>query len=483
MANTLDTNGLTLETRTEILDFLRTNWSAIYGTDTSFDSNTSDGQLLEIFAQACIDMNEVDLEIYNSFSPTKIGGTVQDERYAINGIRRKTGAFTIQPIKITVDRTVTLQGLDSNSDTEDDDTAIGAYTIQSDNGEQWYLLDTTTITVGQSPITLSFRAKKKGHVQPTVGTITSQVTVVQGVTSVINDVAPTSYGYDIETDNDFMIRRERSVANGSENNTTTIKGNMLALEGVTQCEVYSYIETRDLSNNLIPDANGVPPYTIWVIVDGGTTSDIINVIYNNSSNTMLLGSQSGQVLSASGQYITIHYDRPVAVPLYVKFDIQKTNPDATFDFNVIKEYIAENLIFKLNEYADTSYVTDIIRDAMLNTSINGVAVNVSISLGVGTVSVSYTGGVTSADCDADTFFEQEKTTDTYTFTYNGVAWELNSEVVDLVDYGITFEGTPASSDTIVVDFTLGTWTDYIASSNPQNEFVVDTSRIYITEVA
>lgn len=482
MANTLDTNGLTLETRTEILNFLRTNWSAIYGTDTNFDSNTSDGQLLEIFAQACIDMNEVDLEIYNSFSPTKIGGTVQDERYAINGVMRKIGGYTIQPIKIEVDRTVTLQGLDNNGDGEDE-TAIGAYTVQSDNGEQWYLLDTTTITVGDSPITLSFRAKNKGYVQPTVGTITSQVTVVQGVTSVINEVAPTSYGSDIETDLDFMIRREQSVANGSENNTTTIKGNMLALDGVSQCEVYSYIETRDLSNNLIPDANGVPPYTIWVIVDGGTTSDIINVIYNNNSNTMLKGSQSGQVLSASGQYITIHYDRPVAVPLYIKFDIQETQAGATFDLDAIKEYIAENLVFRLNEYADTSYVTDVVRDAMLNTSINGVAVDVEIALSVGSTIISYSSlGITDADCDTDTFFDKIKATGTYVFTYDGVAWELNSDVVELSDYGITFEGTASSSDTITVDFTLGTWTNYIASSSPQNEFVVDTSRIYITEV-
>ena len=478
MANTLDKNGLTLETRQEILDYLKTNWQNIYGNDVSFDSNTSDGQLLEIFTQACIDNNEVINEIYNSFSPTKCGGTVQDERYAINGVFRKIGDYTIQPITITVNKTVTLQGTDGVTDDEN----IGAYTIQSDNGEQWYLLDTSTITVEQSPIVLPFRAKNKGNVQPAIGTITNQSTVVQGVTSVINDVAPTSYGSDDETDMAFMVRREQSVANGGENNTTSIRGNILALDGVTQCEVYSYEETRDEQQKLIPDSHGVPPYTLWVIVDGGTTQDIVNVIYNNNSNTMLKGDIVGEILSSSGQYIKIHYDRPHAVPLYVKFDIQETVSGSSFDFQQIKEYIETHLIFKLFQYADTSYATEIVRDAMLATSINGVAVNVQLSLNVGDAQTSVSGSITSADTDVDIFYDKIKENGTYVFSYNGSVWALDGNTVNLSDYGITYEGDATSGDAITVEFTQGLWGDFFPSSNPQNQFVVDTSRIYISEI-
>ena len=401
MANTLDSTGLTLDTRNEIYAQMQNEWQTIMGGDVNFDSNTSDGQILQIFAQMCADYSEVTRDIYNSFFPNKVGSTVQDERYAINGVFRKEGSYTIQPIKITVDKTVTLQGLDQTSE---------PYTLQSDNGDQWYLLDTITITA-ESPVqTTFFRAKEKGNVQPTIGTITSQVTVVQGVISVNNEIAPTSYGTEEGTDEAFAIRREQSVSNPSKNNITSIKGNVLALDGVNQCEVYQYTPTYNLSDELITDAMGIPVAGSWVIVDGGDGYSIANVIYENNSNNILKGAVEEDVLTVSGQTVTIKFDRPTPVPLYIKFNIQETVPDSSFDTDLIKSEIVENCIFKLGQYADTSFVTDVARQALLDTSNSGVVTEVKIST----------------------------------------------------------DGT--------------NWYDYIASPTVQSEFVVDATRITITEI-
>lgn len=369
MANTLDSNGLSLDTRNEIYSQMQTEWQDIMGGDVNFDSNTPDGQILQIFAQMCADYSEVTREIYNSFFPNKIGSTVQDERYAINGIFRKEGSYTIQPIKITVDKTVTLQGLDQTSE---------PYTVQSDNGEQWYLLDTVTITEDSPIQTLSFRAKEKGNVQPAIGTITSQVTVVQGVISVNNEVAPTSYGTEEGTDEAFAIRREQSVSNPSKNNITSIKGNILALPDVNQCEVYQYTPTYS-GSVLVTDTMGIPVAGTWVIADGGDGYSIANTIYENSSNNILKGSITENVLTVSGQTVAIKFDRPVAVPLYIKFNIQETVSGATFNTDAIKTEIASNCTFKIGQYADTSYVTDIARQALLDISNSGVVTGVQIS--------------------------------------------------------------------------------------------------------
>lgn len=369
MANTLDSNGLTLDTRNQIYSQMQEEWQEIMGGDVNFDSNTADGQILQIFAQMCADYSEVVREIYNSFFPNKVGSTVQDERYAINGIFRKEGSYTIQTIQITVDKTVTLQGLDQTSE---------PYTVQSDNGEQWYLLDTTTITVDDPIQSLSFRAKEKGNVQPAIGTITSQVTVVQGVTSVNNEVAPTSYGTEEGTDEAFAIRREQSVSNPSKNNITAIKGNILTLDSVNQCEVYQYTPTYS-GNNLITDALGIPVGGNWVIVDGGDGYSIANVIYENNSNNILKGSVTENILTVSGQTVEIKFDRPIAVPLYIKFNIQETVPDSSFDTQSIKTEIVENCTFKIGQYSDTSYVTDVARQALLDTSNSGVVTEVKIS--------------------------------------------------------------------------------------------------------
>lgn len=369
MANTLDSNGLSLDTRNTIYANMQAEWQEIMGGDVNFESNTPDGQILQIFAQMCADYSEVTREIYNSFFPNKVGATVQDERYAINGIFRKEGSYTIQPIKITVNKTVTLQGLDQTSE---------PYTLQSDNGEQWYLLDTTTITAASPVQTLSFRAKEKGNVQPAIGTITSQVTVVQGVISVNNEVAPTSYGTEEGTDDAFAIRREQSVSNPSKNNITAIKGNILALDSVNQCEVYQYTPTYS-NNELVTDSMGIPVAGTWVIVDGGDGYSIANTIYENSSNNILKGSVTENVLTVSGQTVAIKFDRPVAVPLYIKFNIQETVADSSFDTDLIKSKIVENCTFKIGQYADTSYVTDVARQALLDTSNSGVITVVKIS--------------------------------------------------------------------------------------------------------
>ena len=96
MANTLDSNGLSIDTRNEILANMQNEWQEIMGGDVNFESNTSDGQILQIFAQMCADYSEVIREVYNSFFPNKVGATVQDERYAINGIFRKEGSYPSQ---------------------------------------------------------------------------------------------------------------------------------------------------------------------------------------------------------------------------------------------------------------------------------------------------------------------------------------------------------------------------------------------------
>ena len=43
---------------------------------------------------------------------------------------------------------------------------------------------------------------------------------------------------------------------------------------------------------------------------------------------------------------------------------------------------------------------------------------------------------------------------TYVFIYNGSSWALNTTTVDLEDYGITFSGTAANSDTITVIYSF-----------------------------
>jgi len=370
MADTLDTNGLTTKTSTEIQTDLETAYKTIYGDDIVLDSNSADGQLIGILTQFNTDIREMITEVYNTFNPDTVRGQIQDVRFKLNGIERQGGTFTIVDIDVVNDRTLTLNGLDSDYN----DVNATAYGVQDNAGNQYYLIDTVTITAGTH--SLPFRSATLGANIPTVGTLTNQITVVQGITSLNNASAPTTVGVNQETDEAFALRREKSYEYRSQNSNDAMLAQLYALDGVSQAFVYGHDYENYPSGN---DADGIPLHYIWVIVEGGANSDISTVIYANVGGAGTVGAVSVDVPTSSGQVYVSHFDRVESSDLYIRFDIQPTVTGFIFDDASIKTYISENLTYNAYEYAETSKVTAICADAINANGGGGVPVNVEIS--------------------------------------------------------------------------------------------------------
>lgn len=68
------------------------------------------------------------------------------------------------------------------------------------------------------------------------------------------------------------------------------------------------------------------------------------------------------------------------------------------------------------------------------------------------LSVTVTGGVTSATVNEETFILKtgHAGNAAYEFIFDGAAWHLNGEAVEMSQYGITVNGTPAEGDAVVV---------------------------------
>lgn len=378
----LDETGLQLKDYTTIQTELQNGMNDIYAVDgdtVNFDSETPDGQLVNIFTQAMSDLRDTIREVYNSFDPDKCTGTVQDSRYALNFLSRNGATYTIQNIDITVNQTVTLNGLDSNYA----DINASSYTVSDDAGNLWYLIDTTTLTTGTT--SLPFRSKNYGAFQSVIGTITNQVTIVLGVTSVINSVAATTLGEEQESNTEFRIRRNRSTATKGLNNSDAMLGQLLELEAVSDADVW-------VNRGTTTDSTGTTPNTVWAIVDGGANSDIADVIYTNSTNASFRGSVSVNVTASSGQVFPVKFDRPTPIPLYIKFDFQLYVELSAVDTQGIIDYITENLTYGLNEDAETSKITTIASEAIAANGGGGYALNVEIS----TDGVTYTDYIQSA---------------------------------------------------------------------------------------
>lgn len=474
MANVdeLTNNGLQTKDNLILVEDLKTKFQDLYsvnGEVLNFDSNTPDGQLIELLAFMGATIREMITEVYNSCDPDKCVGAVQDNRYQINYLTRKQGSYTIQNIAITANKTVTLQGLDASYN----EPEASAYSVSDDAGNVWYLIDTTTIYAGTSY--LPFRAKELGQVIPTIGTITNPVTIVNGITNVINNVGATSIGVDEESDSDFRIRREQSTAKSGKNNIDTILTELLELDGVISVNIFE-------NKTNTTDANGTLPHYIWTVVEGGGNEDIARIIYANSGSAGTRGNVSVTINSESLQPITINFDRETIIPLYIKFDIKPIGLSTEISVSAIKEYIAENLIYNIGENVETSKITQICADAMLSDGGNGYALDVQVSTGGSAPTPTVSGsGVTAATVNIVNFqYMVQDTAGTYVFDYDGSDWTLNTDIVDLTQYGIAYTGTAVSGDKITVVYTAGTWSDYLAVSTIADKYTTDINKIYTT---
>lgn len=374
-------SGLEVLSYDDLLTNTQNGMNSIYATDgdlINFDSETPDGQMTNILAQAGTDNRELAQGVYNSFDPDKCSGSVQDSRYALNYLFRNGGTFTIQNIDVTVNQTVDLQGLDGNYN----DINAASYTVSDDSGALWYLIDSITLTAGTT--SLPFRSQNYGSFQPAIGTITNQVTKVLGVTAVNNTVAPTTLGEEQETDVQFRLRRNRSTSIRGQSNNDAMLGQILDLEGVSDATIFVNIPTAADYDSNIPD------YSIWVIVEGGANSDIANVIYQNATGLPTYGYSDSEatpaivpvsvdVPSISGQVFNVKFNRAHPVPLYIQFDLEIVSSSGITNIDGIKNYIATNLIYGLDETAETSKITTIASQAINSIGGGAYALNVQIS--------------------------------------------------------------------------------------------------------
>lgn len=367
MPDEITSTGLVVKDLATIITELEDGLKEIYGDDINVDQNSPDGQLINIFAQASVDLRELAVQINNGFNPDLAVGRILDQRVVINDIIRLGGTFTIQPITLIMDRTVSLKGLDD----EFNEINGTGFTVQDDEGNEFILVDSETFVAGT--YSRNFRARQIGEVTTTVGTIVNPVTIVLGVTSINNPSGALTVGQNEERDDQLRVRRQKSVALNSTGYLNGLLAKILNLTGVTEAVVY-----ENVTNSV--DGDGIPAHGIWLVVEGGANTDIADIIYATKSfGCDMKGSVAIAITTPSDATFTAKFDRPTATDLYIQFEVQPIVASPTFDEDAIKEYIVANLTYQIGRFAETSLITQIARDALAATGGEGVPVNVEIS--------------------------------------------------------------------------------------------------------
>jgi hypothetical protein len=108
-------------------------------------------------------------------------------------------------------------------------------------------------------------------------------------------------GVEIETDADLRLRRTDTVE-------LSILTALLTIQDVTDAVVYE-------NNTHLTDGDGTLPNTIWAVVKGGSSTEILEAIASrNVAGIGTRGSSTGLVTSPfTGSNLTVRFDRPTLV--------------------------------------------------------------------------------------------------------------------------------------------------------------------------
>ncbi len=429
MSNILDANGLQVASFSEIVAALTASLQAVYGDDINVEPNSPDGQNINIFAQSVEDMLETLLDTYNIFFVEASYGVMLDQLVALNGLTRNPGSYTEVYVQVTVTQALTLPGQDSTT----------PFTIADDAGNQYQLAE-SAIFGAAAVKTLLFRAVLLGRVEVLPNTIDNIVTTTIGVTDVNNpaftvttagtivsgspiitgisdttgmtpgmdldsatslfpagatvltvdsgtqitatsnatdsatenitvSTPPTDVGVPEENDVQLKVRRAKSFNLQSVGPAQAIRAALLETEGVSDAYV--------AENFTATTASGVPAHGVWIIVNGGTGSDIGNAIYAKKGiGCDMAGSESYVVTLPQGNSFTAKWDAAEAENFYVRATLNSRFPGQVFDTDADEEALAAVLLYKLGE---KPCIGDVIL-AMAKIEPNAVlsAVNVSI---------------------------------------------------------------------------------------------------------
>ena len=390
MSDYIDENGLHLSTLDETVTELQNGFTNIYSTGgdgINFDSETPDGQALTIFAQGMDIVRQVVADTYNSFDPDAAQGSILDQRLKINNIYRKEGSFSTTYITITVDKTVTLTGLDENYSntsetgyvvTDYDSTKIG-YTVQDDAGNEWYLVNTATLVQNTTTQHL-FRAKEIGAVTSAVGTITTPSTVIAGVVSVINNSTQLTTGHKRESDTEAKLRRRRSVAITGQNSCDSIEAAILDLSGITDCKCY-----ENYGQTTVPQRNGadIPLHSVWLVVSGSGDADkIAEVMYkkNGYARPMEGSVEHLYINPDTGRHYEAKWDNATALRLYMKFNVKMLGTQTTIDATTQTEI--KTLIQDASTFTIAQAVTQNAYVSICQTALNTAGVMEALPLDI-----------------------------------------------------------------------------------------------------
>lgn len=285
-APTISSTGISAPVYADIYSYLQQQFWGIYGTDADLDPDSQDGQFLAIIANAINDANSTAIAIYNSFSPATSQGAALANNVKLNGLTKDVATNSTWDVLVVGQVGTTITN--------------GAFTDPNNN--RWNLPASVTIpSAGQ--ITVTATCSVVGAIAGLSGSSLTIATPTLGWQSVStsSDATP---GAPVETDAALRVRQSKSTAIPSLTVFDGILGAVASITGVQGLAGYE----NDTGST---DANGLPPHSISLVVNGGDALTIASTIAaKKTPGAYTYGTTSEQITDAYGITRTINFFRP-----------------------------------------------------------------------------------------------------------------------------------------------------------------------------
>lgn len=295
----LTSQGFTRTRLDESLTALQEAMRAIFGPTLNLDPDTMDGQALGIYAESISNLDQLAEDVYHSFNPQSATGVALSRLVQLNGIRRIEGTYS----------TVTLRCVGSQG------TVIPAGSLVKSTATNATFETTEEAVIPASgEIDIAARSAVKGALLAPAGTLTKIDTPIFGWQTATNllDAAP---GRNEETDEQLRLRRRASTSTPGQAIVDAMYGALTNIPEVRQAKVYE-------NDQDIIDANGLPPHSIYCIVEGGADADILDTIWlKKTAGTTTHGTTAGQVTDSMGNPHTLNFSRPTDVNVWVTVNL------------------------------------------------------------------------------------------------------------------------------------------------------------------
>lgn len=317
----IDAAGIHTFDLADVISTLQARYRAIYGADTYLSPDCQDGQWLAEQSAAINDCAQLAVSAYNSRGPATAQGVGLSSVVKINGIRRKVASYSVVDVEIVGQAGVVIEG----------------GKVRDSNGYIWSLPATFFIP-NSGVITVTAICDTIGAIPAETGAVAQIATPVPGWQSVIN-LAPGTSGLPVETDAQLRARQKYSTMLPSLTVLDGLSGALQALPDVPSATART-LKIYENDTDVVA-ANGVPPHSVAVVIDGGNAADIARVIGLKKGACGTYGTTSIAYTDSSGVTRDVRFSRPAEIVITASLQVKSLGALTIATQNAIKQAIAD----------------------------------------------------------------------------------------------------------------------------------------------